>query len=339
MQNAVKDTSGDWSMSERRERAVMRDLTEAYRKPRPVDDEGFKLPTTRGILSKAEIEALLRPNLPKINDSEAAPESPAPVKFDADFGTQPSGPDEDARQIAARLSLLFGHVAGLKAAVRAEASHPACSLESELKTQAGQSAAFACFAPEDGDVAHVLAIPGRLAEQLVSFACGGRGSADAGGRTLSAIDCALLEQLVAPLSKAFAPDCRLVCIETDAAYTASIVADDKAHHRAFSVEMETGAASLDLFSIAKLRLAGKPQVNAPANKPPMTALLTARIASLSVSVSRLAQMKPGDTLLLGLPADQPVELLSGGRDGVPAFEGEIGRKGDRMAVRVSRARN
>jgi len=43
--------------------------------------------------------------------------------------------------------------------------------------------------------------------------------------------------------------------------------------------------------------------------------------------------------LLGLPADQPVELLSGGRDGVPAFEGEIGRKGDRMAIRIRRARN
>ena len=41
-------------------------------------------------------------------------------------------------------------------------------------------------------------------------------------------------------------------------------------------------------------------------------------------------------LLLGLPADQPVELLTGGRDGAVVAEGEIGRKGNRMAVRINR---
>ena len=64
------------------------------------------------------------------------------------------------------------------------------------------------------------------------------------------------------------------------------------------------------------------------------ALLTARIARLSVPVSRLASLKQGDTLLLGLPADQPVELLSGGRDGRVAYEGDLGRKGNSMAVRI-----
>ncbi|HAO35151.1 MAG TPA: hypothetical protein DEB28_16690, partial [Hyphomonas sp.] len=49
-----------------------------------------------------------------------------------------------------------------------------------------------------------------------------------------------------------------------------------------------------------------------------------------------ANLKPGSTLLLGLPADQPVELLTGGRDGAVVAEGEIGRKGNRMAVRINR---
>ena len=58
------------------------------------------------------------------------------------------------------------------------------------------------------------------------------------------------------------------------------------------------------------------------------------MASLSVPVSRLAALKQGDTLLLGLPADQPVQVLSGGRDGRVAFEADLGRKGNNIAVRV-----
>ena len=75
---------------------------------------------------------------------------------------------------------------------------------------------------------------------------------------------------------------------------------------------------------------GKPAAGA------ITGILTARVASLSVPLSRLANLKAGSTLLLGIPADQPVELLSGGRDGALAAEGEIGRKGNRMALRISR---
>ena len=71
-------------------------------------------------------------------------------------------------------------------------------------------------------------------------------------------------------------------------------------------------------------------------QPEMTAILTARLATLSVPLSRLTELKAGSTLLLGLPADQPVELLSGGRDGKPAFEGVMGRKGDKMAVKITK---
>ena len=56
----------------------------------------------------------------------------------------------------------------------------------------------------------------------------------------------------------------------------------------------------------------------------------------AISCALLAVLKPGDTLLLGLPADEPIQLLSGGRMGHVAAEGELGRKGNRMAVRVTK---
>jgi len=70
--------------------------------------------------------------------------------------------------------------------------------------------------------------------------------------------------------------------------------------------------------------------------PPVSAVVTARIARISVPLSRLSSLKPGSVMPLGLPTDQPVELLSGGRDGQVIAEGEIGRKGKRIAVRVSK---
>ena len=66
----------------------------------------------------------------------------------------------------------------------------------------------------------------------------------------------------------------------------------------------------------------------------LTALLTARIATLSVPVSRLSDLKPGDTLLLGLPADEPIQLLSGGRMGHVAAEGELGAPPGRMELPI-----
>jgi flagellar motor switch protein FliM len=68
---------------------------------------------------------------------------------------------------------------------------------------------------------------------------------------------------------------------------------------------------------------------------PVTAMLTARIASLNVPLSKITALKAGSTLLLGLPTDQPVEVLSGGRDGPVMLEGDIGRKGNKIAVKIT----
>ncbi|MEO1643287.1 MAG: FliM/FliN family flagellar motor C-terminal domain-containing protein, partial [Pseudomonadota bacterium] len=68
---------------------------------------------------------------------------------------------------------------------------------------------------------------------------------------------------------------------------------------------------------------------------PVTALLTARLARLSVPLSRITSLKAGSTLLLGLPPDQPVEVLSGDRDGPVVMEGSVGRRGNKIAVKVT----
>ena len=80
----------------------------------------------------------------------------------------------------------------------------------------------------------------------------------------------------------------------------------------------------------------KAQETAPSSPVPVTAVLTARLASLTVPLSRITELKAGATLLLGLPADQPVELLSGGRDGQLAFEGRMGRKSNKVAVKITK---
>lgn len=337
MQNAVRDEQDEWAMSERRERTVMRDIPDAYRKPVPPKDEGFRFPTARGILSKAEIEALLRPNLPKINDDVPEPADVREVDLNKDFPEAVAEVDEATRRIAARLSLALGQISGLKMAVRAKRSAKVEDVPARLTRLGGAKAALACFAPDGGDISHILVLPGVLADTLISVACGGRRNAAPTDRELSAIDCALLEQLIRPLNQAFAPGTRLSCIETDGDYTGSLVSADAGDHMTFEVADAGDGAVIELFTLATRPTAQIKDAEAEGGARKMTALMTARLASLSVPVSKLSSLKPGDTLMLGLPADQPVELLSGERDGPVAFEGEIGRKGNFMAVRIRRS--
>ena len=338
MQGAALKSQDEWAMSERRERAVMRDVPSAVE-----DDPPFRLPKGRGILSKAEIQALLRPELPTINDDEAPqePEASGQAAF-ADFDREMEDLSGDARRIAAKLALMIGQVAGLKAGLSVQRAASFSSLsEARLGERRGTGEAYLCFGDEAGDVSSVLTISGELAERLVTTACGGDSASKATPRYLSAIDCALLEQLAGPLCRAYAPETSLIGLETDADYVASILPEEAGEVYEFEVSLPGQTAGLSLI---RLKRAGdyEPEMADPQATPrkkPMTVVLTARVASLSVPVSRVSSLKPGDTLLLGLPADQPVELLSGGRDGAPAFEGEVGRKGTNMADRIRKVRS
>lgn len=330
-------TDEDWAMSERRERAVMRDVPDVGKPPVLPAADDFKVPTGRGILSKEEIQALLRPNLPSINDQSQA------GAFDQPLDDRTASDRAEGRRLAARLSRAFGQFAGLKAALSLKAARRFDTPAAAFGTNGDQpGTAYITFGKREGDVSHILCLSAALSDCLVANACGasrpGRGAAS--GRSLSVIDCALIEQFLAPFSSILSEDLSFVSIETDRRYARSLLAADQG--RAFDFEVLVGdftcEASLLTTDAGHDAVAARAALPVPEGaKRPVTAILTARIASLSVPVSRVSRLKAGDTLLFGLPGDQPVELLSGGRDGVAAFEGDIGRKGSQMAVRIRRA--
>ena len=159
----------------------------------------------------------------------------------------------------------------------------------------------------------------------------------------------LLEGLVRPLGAALASSLKFSRIETDAEFACALAGPGMTSILDLDVRVDDIKmparlilAEDDLFDLSSDMPTARRQPRISREVAPvvgagaMTAVLTARVATLSVPMSRLANLKPGSTLLLGLPADQPVELLTGGRDGAVVAEGEIGRKGNRMAVRINR---
>ena len=335
MQGSPTPEAEEWAMPERRENAVMQGVP-----PRRGVDEPkeFRLPSARGVLTKAEIEALLRPNLPKINETDGST-TDAPVEQAVAFEDITATSKDEGRQLASRLTLLFAQSTGLRTGFRFRAAHRLQGFSENRVEEVGRDAsAFVCFGRSGEQISDILEIPAALGNALISHACGGAAGLDESGvakRALSAIDCALIEQLLAPLRAVFGAPGHLISVETDRRYVASLICDDTAERLQFEAQLGDGTVDLSLLRFSRTSDAAGPSETGPQRASrPVQAVLTARLASLSVPVSRVSQLKRGDTLLLGLPADQPVELLSGGRDGVAAFEGQIGRKGNNMAIRI-----
>ena len=356
-----------WDMSPRREADIMLDMPTTFE---PITPER-PLPTSRGVLSPAEIEALLRPNLDDMPDIPEEPDvtSEKPIP---DFEPQaqprlrpvaaaPAAADvsEDSRRLAARLSLALRDGCGLKAAATVRAGSTGSFDQALYPGSAPAGSAIACFAAPGGEIAAMMVLSAPLVSALIETACGGKpggqGEQEERVRQLTLLDTALLEALVRPLGPAIAPALRFARIETDEEFAAALANPGDASILDLDVRVETVRmtarlilAEDDLFDAADMPKARRAQtVKAPVESAPvaeepraapaaMTAVLTARIASLSVPMSRLSNLKAGSTLLLGVPADQPVELLTGGRDGPVAAEGQIGRKGNRMALRITR---
>ncbi len=304
------------------------------------DDFDRQVPRARGVLTPEEIAALLRPNLPDDLRELSEPEDireRADLLFDEDV----PGPAEDAERRdwadrAAKLSLALGRSAGIKAAINLRSGEATdhADLVSRLSGSAG---AVACFGTEDCAAEILVCLSPELADAMIAAACGAQGSTGRIGERwqLSAIDCALLEQLLSGLGSAFGTGLSLQALETDLAYMTSLMPRGEVYVADYDVTAAGLRSGLTIISARS----STPQVDEPLlahDRTPVTAVVTARIASLSVPLSRLTSLKAGSTLLLGLPPDQPVEVLSGGRDGKVLFEGDVGRKGDRMAVRISR---
>lgn len=301
-------------------------------------DEAYKFPTARGVLTADEIAALLRPTLPQpaLDDGSAVPETVTPKQTETFDETPASEPVSPANQaLAARLSMALGKGTGIKAAVNPTqfASIERGALAGLLH---GKSSAIACLGVSETDIRALVCLPPDLADAIIAKACGASGSTGriGDGWTLSAIDCALLEQLLEPVGEAVRPGLKLQSIETDIPYVTSLLPVQRVDVTEFGVEA-TGIHS-DLAVIQGDMNELEQSTPESRDKAPMTALATARLASLSVPLSRVTALKAGSTLLLGLPPDQPVELLSGGRDGTPAYEGRMGRKGNKVAIKISK---
>ena len=295
------------------------------------------IPSARGVLTKHEIEALLRPNLP--DDIGATPEPERivprlPLQFDETrFSPAEAAARKSAGILAARLSLALGQSTGVKAAIglRDVASVETSDLAAMMMGRAG---AVACFGATETDAQALVCLPGAFADALITQTCGGRGQSGriGDGWVLSAIDCALLMELLKPIAATLGDGLRLQTIETDVPYVTSLLPAGTVNVAEYSVEAPGLQSELAVISVQDTG----PEPRSEQAKLPMTAVVTARIASLNVSLSRLTSLKAGATLLLGVPGDQPVEILSGDRNGPVAFEGQMGRKGNKVAVKITR---
>lgn len=303
-------------------------------------DDDRPIPSARGVLSKAEIEALLRPET--LGEISPRPEPEVirprlPVQFD---DSQMDPQEAEARQVAgilaSRLALAIGKGTGLKAAIGVQETATVKSAEL-AGLMNGKAGAVACLGRTDQDVEALICLPGPLADAIIARACGSRGSTGrlGDGWTLSAIDCALLEQLLVPLGGVVGEGVRLQAIETNVPYVTSLIPEGDVSIAEFGVEAPGLQSEIAVIQTKR----AEPKTASAANlrgRAPVTAVVTARIATLSVPMSRLTSLKAGSTLLLGLPGDQPVEILSGDRAGPVAFEGQVGRKGNKVAVKVTR---
>ena len=328
------ETDDEWAVSDRRDRDLM---FQSQEMSNPVVEPVF--PSSRGKLTKAEIEALLRPDLPEDFGKEPAPEATSErtyETFEADPPESENRDEEDGKAIAAALSLGLRQDCELPAAVRVAQIYTGNF--GEAFEGAWQGSACLFFRGPDGTISVVLTISSGLTASLIDLACGGEGSPGGiSGRALTALDSEMLEALLAPLALSLGEGYQLARTEIDTRFASAMVPPGKAEiiDLTFTLAALEAPARLAILheeeETKETRIALE-DVSAGF----ATACLTARIASLSVPVSRLSNLKPGATLMLGIPADQPVELLSGGRDGVVAAEGEIGRKGNAIAVRVTR---
>ena len=304
-------------------------------------DPDRPIPTAKGVLTSAEIEALLRPDLSDMpGEADVDPQSVEARKIPALPTTEEKAARElrlQAGQMAARLSLTLGQCSGVKAAVGLQSAERLNDAGLRGQIPAGQGAAL-CFGARDQTVCAMILLPGRLADAIIAKACGAPPAVMDTGRvgdgwTLSAIDCALLEQLLAPLGEAVQRELRLIAIETDMAYVASLMTGEALVRSEFTVEAPGLDTTMTVITSLISGHSAKPDIVPSAL--PVTAMLTARIASLNVPLSKITALKAGSTLLLGLPTDQPVEVLSGGRDGPVVLEGDIGRKGNNIAVKIT----
>lgn len=304
--------------------------------PAPREEgDNFRIPTGRGVLTAAEIEALLRPDIPE--DAFEEPSAVAPLDM-VEIEAEPQGLDFDAGLLASRLTLALRQACQIDAVVKVMSAQKAPL--SHLVSQHVGEPVLILFSDQTGMQVAGLTLDNALAARIIEQSCGGVFEPERGApaRAFSPLDGQILMEMLGPLATALDPSFSVACIEADRSAAHAMLPPGKAMLAECSCEI-AGAAGKAAFA----RLDGRADIVAregmtdqlaPAAR--LSTTLTVRLASLRVPLSRLTDLKAGSVLLLGLPTDQPVELLSGGHQGDVVAEGDIGRKGNRIAVRISK---
>ncbi|MEM9667512.1 MAG: FliM/FliN family flagellar motor switch protein [Pseudomonadota bacterium] len=294
----------------------------------------LKLPSSRGVLTAAEIEMLLRPDLPDEIESEPADVSERAIdQFET---AEVDVLQEQAIQLAAKLTLAARKNCNIEVIFAPSRVH-SCDFNRTI-VSANREMLFLMMQRNDGIISAVLGLDKALAAALIDKLYGGNVaeglSAKDRPRDFSALDKRILQDVLDPITRYLDPELKIGFIETDSEAASALVApgDAMMADLTCNVGMQTGRA---LFAKAHDVEEEPRAAMANGSFDKMQTVLIARIASLEVPVSRLANLKAGSTLLLGLPTNQKVELLSGSRSGPVVAEGDVGRKGNRMAVRLS----
>ncbi|MEM6411500.1 MAG: FliM/FliN family flagellar motor switch protein [Pseudomonadota bacterium] len=297
--------------------------------------DNMKLPTSRGVLSAAEIEMLLRPNLDDLPIETVSNDTAD--RHDIQ-NLDDSSLENDAASLAAQLTLAARKdcdldiiFASKSASIEDFASSPFLLDNNSILIMLEQS--------QRGVVA-ALGFSGVAAAALIDSVYGGGAAMGLSSvdrqRPFSSLDRIVLERVLTPLAACIDPNLRVSCVESSPAAASAILPPGRAVVAELSCrigKVEGGAVFARLEDAAGLS-AHSPR--GELDRGTIKTTLVARIASLSVPVSRLADLKAGSTLLLGLPTNPPVDLLSGTRAGPIAAEGEVGRKGEKIAVRITK---
>jgi flagellar motor switch/type III secretory pathway protein FliN len=344
-------TTDEWTLSGLRGRT--RDVPEAAAptppEPEPEIDPDRPFPTKRGILSKAEIEALLRPDLSDMEPEAAsvgdadpfAGESLDLVLFDAEE-THAGISASELQVLATRMMAALRRDGLLSVALELGSIGP-------LPSEWPAGTVHLVFETSRGDPVASMALPPAFVEEILETLCGQEPlpQADHKAAAPGVLGSRLLREAFAPLAPPVAAlagqGLALRRVETDARFARlvegfegrisfTLLAGGTGPAHRISVMIcpvdpspEDGAGAL----IGAIDESGLPEH--------LESRLHARLATLKLPVSQLTDLVPGRTLLLGVPPDQPVELVTRlGGEARPVAEARIGRLGGQMAVKLSR---
>ena len=215
------------------------------------------------------------------------------------------------------------------------------------------------FEDATGDPAAAMTLPARAGAQLLDLVCGGTGAQTSGVSDLrSRLARRILRDALAPMAEALRATVNrtvtLCRIETEARFAALVPSGGGLHRLGLRMELlgQSGEVVVHICPASSpetgpgAAVSGLPSHPQPLLNPPETGrlqgletALSVRLVRLTVPASKLAALKPGQLLLLGVPTDQPVELISGRGDTKRVHaEGRMGRLGGRKAVKISRIR-